>query len=429
MLCASCRCAALTGRLRTVASSAGLQPRVAVIGGGVAGEQTPSPTACRLLRRPPLRRCVTPGLVAADELLRAGLHVTLYDQGVHTPGGRGASHRLTASGVYDHGAQFIRQHHGDRVGALLQQWVSAGAVSRWNARAGQLDAVSGFTPSSKCTPESRGAHFFSEQLCGPEQPQLLVGTSSLAEHLARPRAGYSLHVNSRVTALHFDAATTGWRVTCARPDGEATGQFDAVVVAAAQAARPTSPGYVALTGDLPGAVLGHWARIAAASYLPVFTAMATLAGSPAFDLAAVTGHPDLWLLARDSSKPGRGRQDGRDVWVAVSSPQFAAAQMATQASAQAGTRSRPSREEQLAASQALWTHACKLLGCTMDDVAVEPSQRWSAGFPAQPLGVPCLSDAESGFAACGDWAHGPGVVSAAISGLSAADAVAARWTS
>jgi hypothetical protein len=49
----------------------------------------------------------------------------------------------------------------------------------------------------------------------------------------------------------------------------------AVVVAAAQAARPTSPGYMALTGDLPGAVLGHWARIAAASYLPVFTAMAT----------------------------------------------------------------------------------------------------------------------------------------------------------
>jgi predicted NAD/FAD-dependent oxidoreductase len=367
--------------------------------------------------------------VAANELLRAGLHVTLYDQGTRTPGGRGLSHRLAASGaVYDHGAQFIRQpaDAADRLGALVQEWVTAGAVLRWDARAGHL--VGGrFTPSSSVATTTTASHFFADQLCGPQQPQLLAGTASLAQHLARPREGYTLRVNSRVSGLHRDART-GWLVTCATPDGDTQEQFDAVVVSAAQAARPSSPGYVALSGDLPGAVAGHWARIAAVSYLPVFTAMATLpSGFGAFDLAAVTGHPHVWLLARDSSKPGRGRADGRDAWVAVSSPQFAAEAMASQASAQAGTRSRPSREEQVAASQALWTHAAQLLGCGMETVTVEPSQRWSAGFPAQHLGAPSLSDAEAGFAACGDWAHGPGVLASAFSGLSAADAVAARW--
>ena len=367
--------------------------------------------------------------MAANELLRAGHHVTLYDQGTRTPGGRGLSHRLTAGGaVYDHGAQFIRQptEAADRLGKLVQEWVTAGAVSRWNARAGHLGAGGAFTPSSAVSSATTGSHFFAEQLCGPLQPQLLAGTASLAQHLARPREGYTVRANSRVSSLHRDART-GWLVTCASPDGDTKEQFDAVVVSAAQAARPTSPGFVAVTGDLPAALLGHWARIASVSHLPVFTAMATLRASVAFDLAAVTGHRHLWLLARDSSKPGRGRADGRDAWVAVSSPQFAADAMASQASAQAGTRSRPSREEQVAASQALWTHAARLLGCGMEGVAVEPSQRWSAGFPAQHLGVPCLSDAGAGFAACGDWAHGPGVLASAFSGLSAADAVAARW--
>jgi predicted NAD/FAD-dependent oxidoreductase len=272
MLCASCRVIALR---RTVASSgARPPPRVAVVGGGVAGEKTPAPH----LTPPPLPdSSPEPGLVAANELLRAGLHVTLYDQGTRTPGGRGLSHRLAASGaVYDHGAQFIRQpaDAADRLGALVQEWVTAGAVLRWNARAGHL--VGGrFTPSSSVATTTTASHFFADQLCGPQQPQLLAGTASLAQHLARPREGYTLRVNSRVSGLHRDART-GWLVTCATPDGDTQEQFDAVVVSAAQAARPSSPGYVALSGDLPGAVAGHWARIAAVSYLPVFTAMATL---------------------------------------------------------------------------------------------------------------------------------------------------------
>ena len=168
--------------------------------------------------------------------------------------------------------------------------------------------------------------------------------------------------------------------------------------------------------------------------MPLFTAAARVAGSSgvAFDVAAVDGHPDIWLLVNDGAKPGRvaAQREGSDVstWVAVSSPRLGEAIMATQASAQAGTRSRPSREEQIDAAKRVWQAAAGLLGLKAGQVMeVEPAQRWSAGLPSQPLGVAFLGDAAVGFAACGDWAAGPGLVAAAHSGMCAADAVAARW--
>jgi len=403
-------------------SAAAQQPRVAVVGGGIAG------------------------LVAANELQSHGAHVTLFDQGIRAPGGRGCASRLRDGAVtHDHGAACVYQPAATqteyaRARELLQQWLNAGVMAHWNATAGVLDgSTRSFSSQPPPRRSSAASNFFIDALSTAEpHSSVLVATPSalsLAQHLARERPGLTVTVNTRVTELHYSGGGGRgrhpcWHVTSVTASTSTKEAFDAVVIAAAQTARPGSPGHIALSGEVPAAVRDAFTTMAAVPHLPLFTSMARVRSDVQFDFAAVDSDPNIWLLVRDSAKPGRqGQRDGRDAWVVVSSPQFAAEQMAAQASAQASTRSRPSVEEQMASSRALWTHACRLLGVPAlpaEDV-LEPAQRWSAALPSKPVGVPCLSDPPSGFAACGDWAAGAGVVQAMHSGLSAANSLAKGW--
>ena len=49
------------------------------------------------------------------------------------------------------------------------------------------------------------------------------------------------------------------------------------------------------------------------------------------------------------------------------------------------------------------------------------AHRWRFALPVNPLDEPCLFDSDRALAACGDWAGGPRVEGAFLSGCTAAD--------
>ncbi len=77
------------------------------------------------------------GLVAARELTKKGLNVTVLDKG-RSVGGRLATRRI-ADGVADHGAQFFTART-NTFKAEVKQWLDAGLISvswleRWQYEA------------------------------------------------------------------------------------------------------------------------------------------------------------------------------------------------------------------------------------------------------------------------------------------------------
>lgn len=141
-----------------------------------------------------------------------------------------------------------------------------------------------------------------------------------------------------------------------------------------------------------------------------------------FDGAVVSGSADVAFLARQSSKPGRAPPaDGSEAWVAVSTPAFAAAALASGADSDS-------------VAALLWASAAEALraaahaGAPLPRPAWLAAQRWGGALQAPALEEPCLVHAHSRFAACGDWAAGGGGAAAAVrSGDAAAQAIAASF--
>ena len=380
--------------------------------------------------------------MAADILLRRGVHVSLFDQGVRGAGGRCSSRTLpdTDALTVDHGAQGVRFARDDaRVLQLLNEWREAGVLSEWMPRRGVLHgSSSSFSPLSAeafaALPSDRAS--FAQQVLGGLGEGLLAftpGASALAGHLTRPRPGLTYHAAARVSAL--ERCASGWTLQAVGVETPLP-VFQGVVVAAAQAARPGAPGYVSLRGAVPPAVAAAWSSIAAVPHMPLLSLLlllpARLTQHLPFDLAATASCPHIALLCRDSSKPGRRTAAGGDTeaWVCVSSPTFARQLMDAMPSSQPATRGRPTPRELDDVAEALWLRAAGHLG--FDAELVTPkhrsAHRWSSARPAVPLGVPCLADGAVGFAACGDWANGGGIPGAMQSGLAAAEALLSAWS-
>ena len=107
----------------TTAAPPQLPPRVAVIGGGVAG------------------------LSAAQSLLRNSVAVTVIDMGGRGPGGRVASRQLElpaplGPASFDHGAQFFTARSPD-FRQQVADWQAAGIVQEWRGRHGLLTGKPG----------------------------------------------------------------------------------------------------------------------------------------------------------------------------------------------------------------------------------------------------------------------------------------------
>ncbi|KAG1659540.1 hypothetical protein FOA52_016163 [Chlamydomonas sp. UWO 241] len=428
---------------------------VAVVGGGLAG------AAC------------------AWRLSQAhGVSVTLFDLGRRAPGGRVTTKRLPlqpgASGTlqFDVGAQFFTASD-PRVRAVLEHPSLAGCVAPWAPRLAHIDAPSGRLSSaekeraggagdgegsSSSSPQqpSGGPGFFGclHQSPGHSGPQLYVGTPSMdalpAAMCASP--GVTVRLGTRVAAAELDAR--GWRLWGGSGGGSGhaddLGSFDGLVLADVLCTRAGSPGYVAPQGEGAAAALaalsaGCDLKPGSLPPVPMFALMMAfrppqLPALP-FDAVSVTAGVGVAWLARDSSKPGRARDDSTECWVALATAPLSQSLLGDR-SPSGGLP--PQDEEYLEQRAAVLFGALQkdLLeaGLSLPAPVSMRAHRWGSAFVERPLMqpasdgggggttqpvVPALVHAPARLAAVGDWVAGGGTEGAIVSGLAAADALVA----
>ena len=358
-------------------------PRVAVIGAGISG------------------------LFAARTLVDHGLTVAVFDKG-RIVGGRMSSRRVDGQWCFDHGAQHFTAQD-PRFRRYVDSWLRQGVVARWP----DPEAV----PAQKIVVLKNGV--VTEK---PGTNERFVGMPSMngvCQHLA---IGLDVRSQTQIAGIEagpneiglFDAA------------GSRLGTFDRVVVAipAAQAcelladvmplAKPISqiqmqPCWATmvsfagpLTGDGFGAdntVGAHNTAAAGADH----TAGADHAAEATGWVGAFVHDSILTWVARNNTKPNRPA-DAEHI-VMHAGHEWTAANWDREPAEIAG--------EMLSA---FWQAA----GIPPQTPFHLQAHRWKYAIPIDPPNQRCYFDADSGIAACGDWAGGLRIEGAFLSGMAAA---------
>ncbi|MEW5306875.1 MAG: hypothetical protein WDW36_009312 [Sanguina aurantia] len=412
------------------------------------------------------------GSVCAQTLSKAGVNVTVFDQGWTAPGGRTSSRQAA-------GCQFFR--HTPGMQPLIDEWLAAGVAAEWACRRGTLDIRSGSYTQPDALSSTAGSHggFFDMLSPGP----LYVGVPSMAAipaSLCSSTTGSSsssstnttrasgsgsggatmnLVLGSKVTSASQDADgrwvlsyTSGSARDAAAGGSGVTSNrslpFDALVFSDSLFARPGGASHIETPGHSTASSPIHALResLASARRVALFSLMFALPSpglSLPFEAASLTS-PDashgIAFLCEDSSKPGRERDDGLRSYVAVTTEAFAADLMdpgsgsaAAIAAAAAGALPVQSSSYRGDKAALIWARLLEDLKSTAG-ASVPPTpvymhaQRWGAAYTDKPLGVSHMADAHNRFAACGDFCLGAGFGNAALSGEAAAIAVVRMLT-
>ncbi|MDA3963281.1 MAG: FAD-dependent oxidoreductase [Planctomycetota bacterium] len=321
--------------------------RIAVIGAGIAG------------------------LHLARRLHQAGHAVTVFDK-ARGPGGRMAARRIEP-GTIDHGAQYFTAID-PAFRHAMGSWSQAGVVAVWSPRLAHVDHDGRLSPKR-------------------ETHTRFVGTprmSAITRHLAR---GLALRSGHRITALSGEARQ--WHLHDANHDS--FGPFDQVYLALP---GPQAQELLEVSG-LDSTPLGH--SHTAPCWAGMFAFDAPLAVS--WDAADCEYGPVSWL-ARNTSKPGRGR---RESWIVHANASWS----------QAMLEHKPSEILPLL-RQALAEIAGPLPAETH-----AAAHRWRYARVLTPAPAPYLHDSALGLGACGDWGHAAKVEGAWLSADQLADNILA----
>lgn len=359
--------------------------------------------------------------------------------------------------VFDHGCQAFTTDD-DAVAELVAEWLHDGHVGPWYGRFGELDSATGSFVETAAAPALTDTSNPFDMLVA--RRPLFVGTPSMGDLVGgmiekaaaaaeASHGGSSLTLLQNVKATRFEHAVEGhaasgarWTVTST--DGNER-HFDVLVVAghAASLAADLALQLPAPADDSEGEARRRAAstldeRLRGVSYpqgtSPLYALMVAFAsplGAAApFDGARVRGSADLVWISRDSSKPGRARADGVELWVALSTEAFAkrmADELSTDAPAPQGGP-RPDEQQLQRIGTRLLEAMSTALGGELPPPVYLHAQRWQAGLTRDALALqpePCVAWESGGLVACGDWAAGaPGVEHAAKSGLAASHAAA-----
>mmetsp|Transcript_34147 Transcript_34147/g.96984 ORF Transcript_34147/g.96984 Transcript_34147/m.96984 type:complete len:404 (-) Transcript_34147:48-1259(-) len=354
-------------------------PRVAVVGGGIAGS------------------------LCASVLRQHGAEPVIFDAGRRSLGGRlgtlrGAALRAPSS---DWGAQFFCvADDGSRFAQVLRFLEQGGLVERWTGRFGALGSRGGgFLPKevidsttlSGMRRGEEGAIHTGGDFCGflggGQGARLYVGVPSMASVCEGLRRLGGIDARrARVTDMRLDERGF-WGILAEGADGPTMeGGFHALVVASHSPAT-AAVAVNSVVGQATDAELSGRLRMLGASLqelrdrhkAPAYTLSATFPASvsPPFDAVALPTSEHLRLIVRDASRPGRSAEDGGS-WTAVSTSGFAAELLATGAS------------EELAAG-ALAGHLRELLQSASSAGVPAPTavaaKCWRAGFTAKTLGL------------------------------------------
>jgi predicted NAD/FAD-dependent oxidoreductase len=314
------------------------------------------------------------GLSCARRLAENGHHVQVFEKS-RGPGGR-MSTRRAGERRFDHGAQYFTVR-GARFAAEVATWRAAGLVAPWEGTIAVLD---------------RGEFEFKDDRT--DRVVAVPGMNAVCRHLAA-----DLEVRYQHRIVDLERGDGAWWLHDA--DGGRSGPFDAVVVSA------PAPQTAALLAEV-APELGDRApeiadRAGGVEMAPCWAVMAAFEDPLClgFDGAFVHDSPLSWV-SRNDSKPGRPSGES---WVLHGSAEWSEAHLELDAEIVA---------HRLADAFSV------AVGRELPRPNHLVAHRWRFALPTEPLLEPCLFDPSLAIAACGDWAGGPRVEGAYLSGFAAA---------
>ena len=317
------------------------------------------------------------GLFAARTLADHGLEVEVFDKG-RGVGGRMSTRRIDDKPCFDHGAQYFTARD-PRFQRYVESWIEQGVVAKWP------DPVA--DPSQKIVVFKDGKR--SEKENTSQRFVGVPGMTSICEHLAN-----TMDVQTLTRIEKVESDVSGGQIKLTNDQGNCLGEFDSVIVSApaAQAAE--------LLVNFPKLAK----PISRVQMQPCWAVMASFEEPLGDDWVGAFVHESIvtWA-ARNSTKPQRpsdtehlvlhaGHEWTSDNW--DSDPDQVA-------------------EEVLAAfwkNSAIARHSPIYL----------KAHRWQFAIPSDPPKSRCFFDTNSKIVACGDWAGGPRVEGAFLSGMAAA---------
>lgn len=309
------------------------------------------------------------GCIAARTLSDHGLPVQVFEKS------RGVSGRMstrrTDAGSFDHGAQYFTARD-ERFRRYVDAWIDQGTVAQWHGEVVAFDCAGEPTETST-----------QQRFCG------VPGMNSIGKHIA---ADLDVKTETRIQGIH----RTGDRYLLIDDEGEQRGEFDRVVVAIppAQAAEILAD-FTALETKLKQVQMNPcWATLCRLSKpLPVNWVGA---------FVNLEKNPLRWI-GRNQTKPGR--DESIEHLVLHAEP--------------AWSRENIESEPETVATSML-TVFWEVTGLEPLKPEILFAHRWRYSIPDQPIDHRCLASEDHTLVACGDWAGGPRVEGAFLSGCAAA---------
>ncbi len=327
------------------------------------------------------------GITAARTLTQAGHHVQVFEKS-RGPGGR-MSTRESNFGTFDHGAQYFTVRD-PRFSLAIQAVPGTTEICRpWSANAVRvLDPLGHVFEAAR---SSKEAHFVAKP-----------GMNALVRHWAEP-LGKAIHNNTPITRLERGAKGL-WTL---HTDQQKLTGFDHVLLAI-----PSVQATNLLKASGKDAANASWLKaMHAVDVAPCWTMMVAFPNAtqpnlhigPQWNAARSIHHRIAWL-ARESSKPGRGKVER---WTVQASAAWSAEHINdTEARVQAK----------------LLRAFAELTGIRAEPAHVQ-LHRWLYAKTITPLGVSYQYNPANGLGTCGDWHLGHRVEDAFVSGLELALAV------
>ncbi len=315
------------------------------------------------------------GLFAARTLTDHGLSVTVFDKG-RSVGGRMSTRRVDGQACFDHGTQYFTARD-PRFQRYLESWRRQGIVSRWPE--GTSD------PSHKVVVFKNGE--MSEKA---DTNDRFVGTPSMTAVCKHLATGLNVHLQTRVGQI--ESAEKAKRLF--DETGKRMGDFDRVIVSA------PAPQAAELLVNFP--TIAH--PISKIQMQPCWAVMVSFERPLTNAWVGAFVHDSIvtWV-ARNSTKPHRPQNAEHIVL-------HAGYEWTT-----ANWERDPDEviRELLAA---FW----RASGIPPQAPNHQQAHRWKFAIPTDTPSQRCFFDADSGIAACGDWAGGPRIEGAFLSGMAAA---------
>ena len=317
------------------------------------------------------------GLFAARTLNDHGLDVKVFDKG-RGVGGRMSTRRVDGEPCFDHGAQYFTARD-PRFQRYVKSWVEQDIVAKWpDAEADSSHKIVVFKNGIRTEKEDKNERFVG-----------VPAMTAVCKHLAN---GLEVLIKTRVAKIESNDGSDSIKLT--DDEGNHLGDFDSVIVSApaAQSAE--------LLVNFPSLAK----LISKIQMQPCWAVMASFGRSLGEDWVGAFVHDSIvtWA-ARNSTKPHRPSDKehlvihAEDQWT-IENWERDPNEVAEEVLAAFWESSALSRQKP--------THL--------------QAHRWQFAIPSDPPQERCFFDASSMIVACGDWAGGPRVEGAFLSGMAAA---------